>query len=143
MAQGSYLLLEATGSPGSPDTMEEIPRCDNIDGGGGTNEFADVTHLRSPGRRRERRPTFNDPGQLTFSIQYDPASTVHQRILELQESGERVALREIFSDGNGWDYQGYVASALKTGQSVGGVTKLNITFQIDGVIDYTGAGSPA
>lgn len=143
LAQGSYLLLQNAGSPDSPDTMDEIPRVENIDGGGGTNEVVDVTHLRSPGRRREWRTTFIDSGNLTFTVQYDPASTVHARILALNDSGERVALREIFQDGNGWDYEGYFLSVVKSGQSVGGKVVLNCTFKIDGVIDYTGAGSPA
>jgi hypothetical protein len=143
MAQGSYLLLEATGSPESPDTMEEIPRVESIDGGGATNEFADVTHLRSTGRRREWRPTFIDSGTLSFTMQYAPTSTVQARILALADSGERVALREIFEDGNGWDYQGYFQSAIKSGQTVGGKVVVNCVFKIDGVIDYTGAGSPA
>lgn len=143
MAQGSYLLLQATGSPESPDTMEEIPRVENIDGGGGTNEFADMTHLRSPGRRREWRPTFIDSGTLSFTMQYGPTSTVQARILALADSGEKVSLREIFEDGNGWDYQGFFQSAVKSGQSVGGKVVINVVFKIDGVIDYTGAGSPA
>ncbi len=143
MAQGSYLLLQATGSPESPDTMQEIPRVENIDGGGATNEFADVTHLRSPGRRREWRPTFIDSGTLSFTMQYAPTSTVQARILTLADTGERVSLREIFEDGNGWDYQGYFQSAVKSGQTVGGKVVINVVFKIDGVIDYTGTGSPA
>ena len=142
-AQGSYLLLENGGSPGSPLTMEEIPEVTDIAGGGGTTERIDKTHLRSPGNVREFMPSFQDPGQLTFTIQYIPDNAVHQRILALYKSGETVALREVFPDANGWDYVGYIAGAVKGGQTVGGKITIAVTFQMSGVTEFSGVGSPA
>lgn len=142
-AQGSYLLLEMAGSPGSPTTMTEISECTNITGGGGTAEQIDFTHLRSPGRRREFKPSFIDSGTLSFTIQYIYDNATHQRLLALQESGEEVALREVFPDANGWDYQGFIQSIQKNGQSVGGKIVLDVVFKITGVIDFSGTGSPS
>ena len=141
-AQGSYLLLEMSGSPGSPTLMSEIAEVTNIAGGGGTAERIDFTHLRSPGRRREFKPSFIDDGTLTFTVQYIPTDATHLQILALFESGEEVALREVFPDATGWDYQGYFASVVKDGQSVGGKIVLNCTFQITGAVDFSGTGSP-
>ena len=140
-AQGSYLLLED--AAGSPATFTEIPECTDISGGGGTAEEIDFTHLRSPGRRREFKPSFIDSGSLTFKLQYVPSNATHQRILALQDSGEAVAIREVFPDGSGWDYAGFIKGAAKNGQSVGGKLMLDIDYRITGVIDYAGAGSPA
>lgn len=142
-AQGSYLLLENGGSPGSPLTMEEIPEVTDIAGGGGTRERIDFTHLRSPGESREFKPSFRDPGQLTFTIQYIPDNAIHQRILALYETGEDVALREVFPDANGWDYIGYIAGAVKGGQTVGGKITIAVTYQITGAVDFSGVGSPS
>ncbi len=142
-AQGSYLLLEMAGSPGSPTTMTEISEVTNIAGGGGTAERIDFTHLRSPGRRREFKPSFIDDGTLTFNVQYIPADLTHIQLLALLDSGEQVALREVFPDATGWDYQGYVSAAVKSGQSVGGKIMLDVTFQITGAVDFSGTGSPA
>lgn len=142
-AQGSYLLLEATGSPGSPTTFDEIPEVTNIAGGGGTSERIDFTHLRSPRRRREYKPSFIDDGKLSFNVQLIPSNAVHQRILALQGTGEEVALREVFPDASGWDYRGYIESAVKSGQSVGGKIMLDVVYQISGEINFDGMGSPA
>lgn len=142
-AQGSYLLLENGGSPGSPLAMEEIPEVTDIAGGGGTTERIDFTHLRSPGNVREFKPSFRDPGQLTFTIQYIPGNAIHQRILDLFASGEEVALREVFPDASGWDYIGYIAGCVKGGQTVGGKLTIAVTYQMTGVTDFSGVGSPS
>lgn len=142
-AQGSYLLLEMAGSPGSPTTMSEIAEVTNIAGGGGTTEQIDFTHLRSPGRRREFKPSFIDSGTLSFTVQYIPTDATHIQLLALQDSGEEVALREVFPDATGWDYQGFVQSITKSGQTVGGKILLDVVFKITGTIDFSGTGSPA
>jgi hypothetical protein len=141
VAQGSYLLLQS--GAGSPPAFIEIAEVTNISGAGGTTERIDFTHLRSPGRRREYKPSFIESGVLTFTCQYIPADPSHILLLALLDSGEEVALREVFVDGSGWDYVGYVAGVEKTGQDVGGKVQLNCSFQITGAIDFTGAGSPA
>lgn len=140
VAQGGYLLLQSDGA--SPPTFEEILEVTNISGGGGTAERTDMTHLRSPNRRREYKPSFIESGVLTFTVQYIPTAATHQRLLSLLDSGEEVALHEVFVDGSGWDYDGYISGVEKTGQDVGGKVQLNCSFQITGAIDFTGAGSP-
>lgn len=140
-AQGSYLLISNNAGE-SPDTLQEIAEVTSISGGGGTTERIDFTHLRSPGRRREYKPSFIDSGILSFTVQYIPADASHVLILAYLDSQEEFALREVFPDETGWDYFGYIASVEKTGQDVGGKILLNVTYQITGAIDFTGVGSP-
>ena len=139
VAQGSYLLIETE----TPGTMIEVAEVTNIAGGGGTTERIDFTHLRSPGRRREYKPSFIESGVLTWTCQYIPGDASHERLLALLESGAEVPLREVFVDGSGWDYTGYVSGVEKTGQDVGGKVQLNCSFQLTGEIDFEGAGAPA
>jgi Lambda phage tail tube protein, TTP len=139
VAQGSYLLIE-TATPGS---FVEIAEVTNISGGGGTAERIDFTHLRSPGRRREYKPSFIESGVLTWTVQYIPANASHIRLLALLDSGAEVPMREVFVDGSGWDYIGYMSGVEKTGQDVGGKVQLNCSYQITGAIDFTGVGAPA
>lgn len=141
-AQGSYLLMAANAGD-SPDSLSEISEVTNISGGGGTTERIDFTHLRSPGRRREYKPSFIDSGVLSFTVQYIPTDATHIQILAYLDSQEEFALREVFPDASGWDYFGYIASVEKTGQDVGGKLQLNVTYQITGAIDFSGVGSPA
>lgn len=141
-AQGSYLLMATNTNDESPDSLVEISEVTSISGGGGTTERIDFTHLRSPGRRREYKPSFIDSGILSFTVQYIPTDATHQRILTYLDSQAEFVMREVFPDGSGWDYYGYIASAEKTGQDVGGKLQLNVTYQITGAIDFIGAGSP-
>jgi hypothetical protein len=127
---------------GSPVSYQEISEVTNIAGGGGTAEQIDFTHLRSPGRRREFKPSFIDDGSLQFTVQYIYEDDTHERILALFESGAIVNLHEIFPDGNGWDYSGFFLSVVKDGQTVGGKIVLNCNFKITGAVDFTGVGSP-
>lgn len=123
--------------------MIEVAEVTNISGAGGTTERIDFTHLRSPGRRREYKPSFIESGVLTFTVQYIPDDASHIRLLALLDSGAEVPMREVFVDGNGWDYLGYVSGVEKTGQDVGGKVQLNCSYQITGAIDFTGEGAPA
>jgi len=138
-AQGSYLLMADEAGP-TPSGFTEIAEVTNISGGGGTTERIDFTHLRSPNRRREYKPSFIDSGILSFTIQYIPDNASHIQLLAYLDSQEEFALREVFPDGNGWDYFGYIASAEKTGQDVGGKLQLNVTYQITGDIEFEGTG---
>jgi hypothetical protein len=139
-AQGSYLLM--ADEPGlAPAGYSEIAEVTNISGGGGTTERIDFTHLRSPNRRREYKPSFIDSGILSFTIQYIPENASHVQLLAYLDSQEEFSLREVFPDGNGWDYFGYIASAEKTGQDVGGKLQLNVTYQITGDIEFEGTGA--
>lgn len=138
VAQGSYLLID-DGASG----LIEISEVTNISGGGGTTERIDFTHLRSPGRRREYKPSFIESGVLTFTVQYIPEDASHIRLLQLLDLGTEVEMREVFVDGSGWDYTGYVSAVEKTGQDVGGKVSLNCSFQLTGAIDFEGEGAPA
>lgn len=143
LAEDSYLMLEMGGSPGSPTSMQEISEVISIGSPGGGAEERDVTHLRSPNRRREFKQGFIDDGTLPFTVQYIPADPTHQRLLELYNSGEIVTLREVFPDATGWDYTGFVKTANKSGQDVGGKIVIAFGFRLTGAIEFNGTGSPA
>lgn len=142
-AQGTYLMLEMSGSPGSPTVMEEIEEVTNIKPGGGTSEDIDRTHLRSPGRRREWMASFIDDGTLDFTIQYIPTAPTHQRIVALFESGELAAIRLVFPDASGIDYTGYCKVFNPDPIAVGGKITTSVSFKLTGATDFSGTGSPA
>ncbi len=142
-AQGTYLMVETTGSPGSPDDFIEIAECTNIKPGGGTAEDIDATHLRSPGRRREFLASFIDDGTLDFTIQYIPADPSHVRLVALFESGERAVFRLVFPDASGIDYTGYVKGFNPDAIAVGGKVTTSVVVKLTGATDFSGTGSPA
>lgn len=67
---GSQLLV---GQGDSPETFTAVPNVKSIALGDFTAGVVDVTHLRSPGRHREKRATIRDSGPITIVATYDKA----------------------------------------------------------------------
>lgn len=63
---------------GSPETFTSAPMVNSITPGDITAEVADVTHLRSPGRHREKRATIRDSGPISLEMDYDPNHGAHK-----------------------------------------------------------------
>jgi len=68
---GSQLLVGQ--DDGSPETFTAIPNVKSITVGDFSAGVVDVTHLRSPGRHREKRGTIRDSGPITIVATYDRA----------------------------------------------------------------------
>lgn len=62
---------------GSPETFTAVPEIDSITLGDMTTGVVDVTHLRSPGRHREKRGTIRDSGPIVISGKYLPGHGAH------------------------------------------------------------------
>lgn len=63
---------------GSPETFTALPEVNSITPGDMTTGVVDVTHLRSPGRHREKRATIRDSGPIAFEMNYDPTHGAHK-----------------------------------------------------------------
>lgn len=72
---GQFLV----GQGGSPETFVAVPEIDSMTVLDGTTGVVDVTHLRSPGRHREKRGTLRDSGPITLTGTYRPAHGAHKR----------------------------------------------------------------
>lgn len=55
----------------SPETFVAVPNVKSITAGDFSAGVVDVTHLRSPGRHREKRGTIRDSGPITLVATYD------------------------------------------------------------------------
>ncbi len=66
---GSQLLVGQ--GDGSPETFVAVPNVKSISVGDFSGGVVDVTHLRSPGRHREKRATIRDSGPITLVCSYD------------------------------------------------------------------------
>lgn len=65
---GAQLLV---GQGDSPETFTAAPNVKSITLGDFSAGVVDVTHLRSPGRHREKRGTIRDSGPITAVLTYD------------------------------------------------------------------------
>jgi len=97
----------------------------------------DVTHFKSPGRRKEYKAGLIEPGTSTLSMNWLPGSPTHLLIMDAHASGEPRAYREIISDGTEnkvWQVDGFLIVKSKPRTVTIGDKK---TMQVN--VRFTGA----
>lgn len=72
----------------SPETFQQIGEVFNITPGEETTDRVDVTHYKSPDRRREFVAGLIDPGEATFEINWVPGNETDEFLRDLRTSGE-------------------------------------------------------
>lgn len=77
-ARVGYGAQLKVGQGDSPETFVAVPMVNSITPGEISAEVVDVTHLRSPGRHREKRATIRDSGAIAFECDYDPNHGAHK-----------------------------------------------------------------
>lgn len=77
-ARIGYGFQFKVGQGDSPETFTAVPMVNSITPGDMTTEVTDVTHLRSPGRHREKRGTIRDSGPIALECDYDPEHGAHK-----------------------------------------------------------------
>lgn len=65
---------------GSPETFVAVPDIDKITPGDMTTGVVDITHLRSPGRHREKKGTIRDSGAIVLTGNYRPEHGAHKQL---------------------------------------------------------------
>jgi hypothetical protein len=65
------------GNGASPEVFTTVANVVSINLSGRSVEEVDFTHLLSSGGYREFRAGFKDPGELQFSLHYNPANATH------------------------------------------------------------------
>lgn len=64
---------------GSPESFVAVPDIESITPGDMTTGVVDKTHLRSPGRHREKLGTIRDSGPITLAGNYRPSHGAHKQ----------------------------------------------------------------
>lgn len=77
LGYGSRFLIE---SDNSPNQYVDLGEVFNITPPSSTVDQIDVTHMQSPGRRREFIDGLIDPGECSFEMNYIPGSTADVRL---------------------------------------------------------------
>jgi hypothetical protein len=81
---GAQILVgQGDGAPGPPivpETFVAIPDIDSITPGDMTTGVVDKTHLRSPGRHREKLGTIRDSGPIACVGNYRPSHGAHKQV---------------------------------------------------------------
>lgn len=99
----------------SDDAFVAVAEVYNVTPGEATADRIDVTHYKSPGRRREYISGLIDSGEATFEMNFVPGSDSDELIRDLMASGAVVQHRITFPNGARVTYDasviGYARSA--------------------------------
>lgn len=82
-----------------PETWQIIGEAFNITPGEETTDRIDVTHYKSPDRRREFVAGLIDPGEATFEINWIPGNDTDEFIRDLRTAGTTRTHRITFPNG--------------------------------------------
>ncbi len=97
----------------SPETFEEIGEVFNITPGEESTDRVDVTHYKSPDRRREFIAGLIDPGEASFEINWIPGNETDEFIRDLRTSGETRTHKIRFPNGVTVSFDAIVLSYSK------------------------------
>lgn len=125
-------------SPGT-DTFNAVGRVKNIGGPSITKEFFEVSALDSAGGFKEFLSGLRDPGELTFTIQMDPASTEHQGIVADAAASSTLSQRNwriVWPNSAQADMVGEVSSVVNSTEPNAEIT-FDVTVRLSGVVTFT------
>lgn len=102
------------------------------------SDDVEVTHFKSPGRRKEYASGLIEPGTATLGMNYIPGSPTDNLIREAHASGKPRAYREILTDGTTtkvWQIDGFliVKSRPRT-VTVGDKKQMQVNVRFTGAI---------
>lgn len=127
-AAGTYISV---GDGSSPVSYTEIGEVKSIGGPNESSEEIDVTHLRSPGRRREFIQSFLDAGELPLTVNWIPSNGSQQTIKNLYGSGEVRGFKINYPNGSVQLFHAFVKGVGQTTQ-VGSALEGTFTLRITG-----------
>lgn len=131
-SQGTIVAFSYGGSPSSFTT---VPNVTDFSGPGGQASVIDVTNLLST--QKEKMMGLSDAGQLTFNLNFDPDSSVHQQIRQAWVTRQLCEIKITFTDSTPASciLSGYVLGFQLSG-GVDNVIKAAITFEITGPLTW-------
>jgi hypothetical protein len=97
----------------------------------------ETTHLTSTAR--ENKATIPDPGEVSFSLEWDPANTVHQQLWTYFQAGTTVNWTITMSDAGNCviDFDGHIQNFGVDELSVDSVAVIPVTIKLSGMPTIT------
>ena len=135
-ALDSQGMIIQWGSDASPQVWSTIPEVTEISGPGGQANEIDVTDLSSTAK--EFRMGLQDEGQISLSMLWLPANTVHNNLRTDRANQTLRTFRIQFTDSpqTNWVFTAYVLG-IEVSNAVDDVTRATTTLRVSGAITQT------
>lgn len=133
-----------SGFGGSPQAdWSDLGEVFNITAPSSNVDMVDVTHMQSPGARREFVPGLTDPGEASFEMNFIPNSdgdNIIAALLDESPSTRKRNCRIIFPNSVMWTFEALLMTYEPTAPTDDKMTA-NVSFKVTGVVTrsiYTG-----
>lgn len=121
----------------SPPVYVKVPEIFEVGGPNQSAEEIEMTHMESPGNRREFIQSFIDGGELAFSINFLPENAIHQNLLDDQTARTERTWKVQWPDAGDttWSFTGFVKS-FEPSAPIDGRLSAAVVIRVTGDIDF-------
>lgn len=107
---------------------------------GGEQNFYQYQYVDDPGSQQRQKPTFKNAQTITIVLDYDPDLSWYAELIDLDQIGEPVVLRETLTNGDVIYYYGYISFNKVPSKTVNENMTVTATFSLmTDPIRYAGA----
>lgn len=135
-----FWIANAAGTLVEIDEVTELPFEE------GAADDVEVTHFKSPGRRKEYISGLIEPGTSTLSMNYIPGSDTDTLIREAHSAGTPRAYREIIAGADGepaWQIDGFlIVKSRPRVVPIGDRKMLNVNVRFTGAMTEAAPAAP-
>lgn len=118
----------------TPKVWAEIGEAVSITPPNPTRESTEFTHLKSPNKTREHKPSMIEPGDSTLVLNYTPAARVKLDALFIAGGIQEFQIG--YPDGATETFRGFLTGKATEGGEVAGKLTLNAPIKITGLPLY-------
>lgn len=86
-----------------------ITQIRNVELTGGEQNFFQYQYVDDPGSQQRQKPTYKNAQVLTMTMDYDPSLAWYETLIELDQLGEPLVMRETLPSGDVVYYYGYLS----------------------------------
>lgn len=128
-----FKLAKADGALLELDEVTEVPLPEE------TSDDVEVTHMKSPGKRKEYRSGLTEPGEGQIVLNYIPGSATDQLITEARNAGTPRAFETTLPDEAGepaWKVSGFlIVKSRSRGVPIGDRMTMTVGVRFTGQSD--------
>jgi hypothetical protein len=136
---GYGLTLEVGTTPSQTPVYFELAEVTSFQPPQSTIDDIEVTHMKSPQRRREYIPGLTDSGQASATMNYVPASATDVFLEGWRASGETRKVRGTYEDGSRVEFTAYVSTYSPDNIPVDGKMSATLNMKVTGAVTVTPA----
>jgi len=128
---GYNTILEVRDGPETTDSYFDLGEITGLTPPSDSIDEVEVTHMQSPGRRKEFIAGLSDPGEMSVTVNHIPGSSEDEFILDWKASGEVRDARITYPNGRTQTIstfvKGYVPNELTVGAAITATLTLRCT----------------